>query len=139
MQQPALVLLDANFVLVPLQLGLDIYDLLPGVVEGPFSVGILEPILGEVEQIAAGTGGETAHRQAEAGLEILRGNRVEVLPATPGTNELNDDLLLRYAQEKIAEGKLVLVATNDGALRQRLRAGRVPVIYVRKKAVLGRE
>jgi rRNA-processing protein FCF1 len=45
--------------------------------------------------------------------------------------ETNDDVIIRIAQQR-----KYLVATNDSALRKRLRNISIPVVYVRQKSRL---
>ena len=122
------VILDSNFLFVPLRFGVDIFGEIERLL-GP-SVVCLVPaaVLVELEVLRDGASpGLLREIDFAVGLagrcRVLEGERLE--------GEGVDDLILR-----VAVGGGFLVATNDGELRGRLRGEGVPVVFMRQRAYL---
>ncbi len=69
-----------------------------------------------------------------ASLALKLAEKCEVVPVKQGYEETHDDVIVRVASEWRCP-----VATNDGALRKRLRNISVPVIYLRQMSRLEME
>lgn len=69
-----------------------------------------------------------------ASLALNLAKKCEVVPVEQGYEETHDDVIVRVASEWRCP-----VATNDGALRKRLRNISVPVIYLRQMSRLEME
>lgn len=66
-----------------------------------------------------------------ASLALKLAQRCKIVQVEQGANESHDDVIVRVAQKWKCP-----VATNDRALRKKLRAERLPVIFLRGKKQL---
>lgn len=122
------VILDSNFLFVPSQFQLDIFEELTRLLGQRFEPIILSPTYEELVKIAEG-GAPKLRRQASLALSFAE--KCRVVPVERGVGESNDDVIVRVAAEWGC-----LVATNDRVLGRRLRDISVAVIYVRQKSRL---
>jgi hypothetical protein len=124
------ILLDTNFFLVPFQLGVNIMTELERIMQEPFELMTLKPINDELESLAKkGRGDDKVC--AQLGLQLARSITVEEVAKT----EKTDDSILLYATQR----KDVIVATNDSALRKKLKVQKVRTIFVRNRSTLDTE
>lgn len=77
-------------------------------------------------------GSPKMRRHASLALELAR--KCKIVQVEQGANESHDDVIVRVAQQWKCP-----VATNDRALRKKLRAERLPVIFLRGKKQLWME
>ena len=123
------MLLDSNFLLVPILFGVDIFEEIPKLLDRDVDFILLRPVYEEMRRLAI-EGSPKVRKEASSALDLSRG-RCRVMDFEAQEGEDVDDLLLRVAEELRC-----LVATNDGALRRRLRERGIPVIYLRQKSLL---
>ena len=121
------VIFDTNFLFVPLQFKVDIFDELEGLI-GKFEPIILSTTIEELKKIARRKS-EKNRRNALAALELAK--KCKILKVEREAGESYDDVILRIAKE----GKY-MVATNDSELRRRLRKAGITTIFLRQKAYL---
>lgn len=124
----ATVILDSNFLFVPLRFGVDIFDELRRLLGGPHRCVVPRPVVDELKLLRP-EAKPSLKKEIDFALKLTE--RCEVLEEELGAGETVDDFLLRSAADKGW-----LVATNDSDLRQRLRRVGVPVIYLRQRAYL---
>jgi rRNA-processing protein FCF1 len=122
------VILDSNFLLVPSQFRLDIFEELTALLSQQIDPVVLSPTYEELVKIAA-QGAPKMRRYASLALGLTK--KCRLVPVERRTKESTDDLITRIA----AEWKTP-VATNDRDLRRRLREVGVAVIYLRQKSRL---
>jgi len=125
------VLLDTNFLLLPFQRQIDIFDEIPRLIGGHVHFVLLPQIIDELEWLQSeGTAKEK--RAAESAHQLME-QFCQVPTDLPASiQDLDaDSALLRFAQETGA-----VVATNDGALRRKLIKQGSRAIFLRKLAVL---
>jgi len=125
------VILDSNFLFVPLQFRIDIFDEIEKIVGGKTELTVLSTTLEELKKLVK-RGKDKVSRQATFALEIAK--RCKVLKVKRLPKESNDDVIV-----KIAKKFQCPVATNDRMLKRRLRNMGVAVIYVREKSRLEME
>jgi hypothetical protein len=125
------VILDSSFLFIPVQFRVDIYVELAKLLNRKFEPMILSPTTDELERIAKG-GSAKLRKQAALALQFAK--KCRQVEAMRGKDEPHDDVIVRVASEARS-----YVATNDRALRKRLRALEVPVIYLRQKSRLALE
>jgi len=123
---PRKVLLDTNFLLVPYQFKLDIFTKIEELLEVPHAFVVPTGVVGELEKLAKGRGKEGA--AARFGLKLLRNREHESVESSGNV----DEWILKYAKE---EG--MFVATNDRALRVKLKKNRVKVISLLSRSKVG--
>jgi len=122
------VILDSNFLLVPSQFRLDIFEELTALLGHRIDPVILSPTYEELVKMAD-RGAPKIRRYASLALVLTK--KCCLIPVERHAGESTDDVITRIA----AEWKTP-VATNDRGLRRRLRDVGVAVIYLRQKSRL---
>jgi len=124
---PIKVILDSNFLMIPFQFNLDVFQEIEFLLQK--KVDFIVPSAVKSELTALSTrGGEGA---AEASLALQLASRCRVVEVTLETNETVDDAIVKASQKLGA-----VVATNDIELKNRLKLLKVPVVYLRDKSKL---
>ena len=124
-QQENRVILDANFLFVPVQFNLDIFEELANLLNRRFEPILLSSTQKELQGLAESNSTKT-HKQALTALRLAE--KCHFVPVEKSMNETYDDVIVRVAAEWKSP-----VATNDRELRKRLRHCGVPVIFMRQK------
>jgi len=122
------VILDSNFLMLPIQFKIDIFEELQKKINRKVEIVIPLPVLVELQQASK----SKSRKRAKLAKEALKiAEKADVLDVSSKLNESVDDLIVRLALDCN-----YAVATNDSALRKRLRKNNVPVIYLRQKSFL---
>jgi len=122
------IILDTNFLFIPSQFHLDIFEELNRVVGQRIEPLVLSPTLEELQKFARSKSVKIS-KQALLGLKLAE--KCTIINVEREYDESNDDAILRAALKiKCA------VATNDRKLRQKLRDVGVPVVFLRQKSTL---
>ena len=125
---PAKVLLDTNFLLIPIRFGVDIFSeaerALNQLVEPTVSTGVLK----EIESLKKDAG---PRFQRELSFARSLTSKCVVIEDEPREGETVDDSLVRLA----SSGDYI-VATTDTELRKRLRSMGVKVLLLRQRRYL---
>ena len=121
------VILDANFLFLPFQFRIDIFEEL-GVLLGGYKPIVLSTTLRELRRLSKSRS-DKVRMQASSALEVAR--RCEVVEVEMFEGETFDDIVLRVAMEMGCA-----VATNDREMRRRLREEGIPVVYLRGRSRL---
>ncbi len=121
------VILDSNFLFIPFQFRIDIFEQLE-ILLGKSEPIILSTTLKELENLAKRRSIKM-QRQAAAALDMAK--KCRIVEAELAPDESYDDVIIRTAKEWRCP-----VATNDTKLRKRLREAEVTVIYLRQKSRL---
>lgn len=125
---PVKIILDANFLMVPAQFGVDIFEGMTPLLNRKPEPIILTPTYRELQKLAAS---KHPKRRLEARLALKLAEKCRMVKAEPGADETVDDLIVRLAKKwKWA------VATNDRELRKKLKKSMVPVVFLRQKTHL---
>jgi rRNA-processing protein FCF1 len=119
------VVLDANFLFVPSQFQVDVFEELANLLNRRFESVVLSSTLRELRGLAES---DSQKERKQALLALKLAERCRVVPVEKGSRESYDDVIVRVAAEWS-----VPVATNDGELRKRLRSLGLPVIFLRQK------
>jgi len=122
------VILDSNFLFIPGQFGVDIFEELQRLFEGPVRCVVPAPVTEELRLLRR-EAKPKARKMVDFALALT--GRCEVAEENLLQGEMVDDAILRLAQRWGCP-----VATNDAQLRKRLRAEGIPVIYLRQRAYL---
>jgi hypothetical protein len=125
------IILDSNFLFIPSQFRIDIFEELLSLLNQKF-----EPILLSVtrQELLAMAKKSSPKIRKQASLALKLAQKCHVVQVTQGEEETHDDVVVRIAQEWKSP-----VATNDQMLRKRLRKKGIPVIFLREKARLALE
>lgn len=124
----AAVIIDSNFLFIPLQFGVDIFEELRRLLGGPVRCIVPSPVVEELRLLRQGA---KPKLRKEIAFALSLAERCEVVEEQVDPGETVDDVILR-----LALGWRCPVATNDGHLKRRLRAEGIPVIYLRQRAYL---
>lgn len=122
------VVLDANFLFIPSQFKLDIFEGLAKLLNQRFDPVFLSSTKKELQGLAH-SGSQKVRNQAELGLRLAE--RCSFVSVEKRPMETYDDVIVRVA----AEWRCA-VATNDREVRKRLRVLGLPVIFLRQKHCL---
>ena len=125
MESETKVILDANFLFIPIQFNLDIFDELQRILNRRFVSIVLSSTVKELEGLTQSKLLKT-QKQAENALKLV--DKCKFVSIKKNCNETFDDVIVRISSEWKC-----IVATNDRNLKQKLREKGVPVIYMRQK------
>ncbi len=120
--------MDSNFLLVPAQFKLDIFEEIMNLFNQNFESIVLSTTIDELRSIME-RGAPKLRKQAEMALKLAE--KCDLINVDRKPRETNDDVIIRVAKQMKC-----LVATNDSDLRKRLRNISIPVVYVRQKSRL---
>lgn len=119
------VIFDSNFLFVPSQFQIDIFEELTNLLNQRFEPILLFPTYRELLKIAE-RGSPKMRKQASLALKLAE--KCRLIHVEKGLEETHDDVIVRVASEWRCP-----VATNDRELRKRLRNVGVSVIFLRQK------
>ena len=127
MESKRRVILDSNFLFVPLYFKIDVFEEIESLI-GKFEPVVLSTTIEELKGIVE-KGSEKMRRNVNLALNLAR--RCTILNVSRGSYESNDDVIVRVAKDNG-----YAVATNDKNLRRKLRSKGVATIYVRERSKL---
>ena len=119
------VILDSNFLFIPSQFHIDIFEKLESLLGQRVDPVLLAPTYQEIRKIAD-KGSPKMRQQASLALKIAQ--KCHIVQVEKDFEETYDDVIVRVAKEWQSP-----VATNDRALRRRLRRKGIPVIFLRQR------
>jgi len=122
------VLLDSNFLFIPLKFGVDIFDELRGLLGENIKFLVTRPVLKEIDLLRRGA---KPGFLKEIGFARKMAEKCDVFEDSLKEGETVDQSLVRVA---IEEG--FSVATNDAKLRKTLKREGVPTVFLRQRAFL---
>jgi len=124
-----LIILDANFLLVPIKNRIDILSELYSLLTFPFKVVVLSGTIDELKRKYKSL--KVGKERKELQFAIKYAAHFEIIPCPLEENKDMDDVIIDFAVKHKA-----IVATNDTKLRKKLRELKVPTIFVREKKYL---
>lgn len=122
------IILDTNFLMIPGQFGIDIFSELARLCAFRYKLAVVDRSLEELASLAGRRGKAGAAARLALGLARQKALKIIKTKARKA-----DEAVLQAVQ---ASPKLWVVATQDRALKARLRALGVAVISLRAKAKL---
>lgn len=123
------IFLDTNFLLIPAQFRIDIFQEIDRIITRKYDLIIIPQILEELHEMAKES--KKNEREARIALELAKKCQLlEMSPSIQGNQEVDEIILQSATKQKW------IVATNDAALRKKLRSHQVPTITLRNKAHL---
>ena len=122
---PRKIIIDTNFLFIPAQFRLDIFEELNNLLGQRIEPIMLSTTYQELQKLAKSKSPKIC-KQAMLGLELAE--KCQIVEVERKANESNDDLTFRIAMEWKCP-----VATNDRELREKLRQFGVAVIFLRQK------
>jgi rRNA-processing protein FCF1 len=121
------IILDTNFLLIPVQFKVDIFSEIQRICDFNYKIMVLDTSMKELENLLNEKG--KTKNQVKLTLELIKHKKVEIL-ATEG-ELFADDMLVELAKEGDT-----IVATQDRELIKRLRCVKSKVITLRQKKYL---
>lgn len=122
------IILDSNFLFIPAQFKVDIFEGMTILLNQRYEPIVLSTTKDELRKMTEKRAPKL-RKQAEMALKLAEKCRLVEVERKRG--ETNDDVIVRIA----AQWKCP-VATNDSELKQRLRDISIPVVYLRQKSRL---
>jgi hypothetical protein len=116
------VILDTNFLTIPYQFNVDIFEEIDRVVEDKYELTTLDCVIDELKKLKKSRGKKAA--AARVGLVLIKEKNVKVIK----TNEKKVD----NAIYKLADNNTI-VATNDRDLIKKLKSKNIRILYLRSK------
>ena len=125
------ILLDTNFLLIPAQFRVDIFQEIDRLITQKYDLITLPQIINELN--AFGKKSKKNQNEARIALELAKKCKiVEIDTDFPLLSSKGvDDIILQLAIKN-----RWIVATNDAALRKKLRTQQIPTLTLRNKAYL---
>jgi rRNA-processing protein FCF1 len=124
-REPALVLLDTNFLMISIRFGVDVEAELNRVIEASFKLATTTAVVEELRRLKTRV---RPGEEKEVDFALAAAVKITLLDDHLEPGEAVDDQLIRLA----ARGGYV-VATTDAELRRRLRERSIPVVYLRQR------
>ncbi|UCH56639.1 MAG: hypothetical protein JSV18_04570 [Candidatus Bathyarchaeota archaeon] len=121
------VILDANFLFIPLRFGIDIFEELQRLF-GNVRCVVTTPVIDELRLLRVDSK-PSLIRDIDFAIKMTK--RCDVMDECLKTGETVDDSIVRVAKETRFP-----VATNDAELKRRLKKEGIPVVYLRKRSYL---
>jgi len=123
------IILDTNFLLVPMQFKVDIFLEIERIVHEKYELYVLDKTVDELNRLALNRNKKVKDRDAaKLAIKIAVAKGVKTIKTT--SDKYADDLIVEIAD------KNTVVATNDIDLRRRVRNKGAKTILMRKKAFL---
>ena len=124
---PVRVLLDSNFLMIPMELHIDVLEKIQNLLGKRVEFILIKPVHEELRTLS--TRRSKVARQAAYALELAK--RCRTVNVEMKTGESTDDAIARVAKDTGT-----IVATTDLELKAKLRNINVPVIYLRERSRL---
>ncbi|MBY8988532.1 MAG: hypothetical protein KGD61_08755 [Candidatus Lokiarchaeota archaeon] len=136
-----LIVIDANFVLLPFQFKIDYLNEINASLEGITRFIVYEQILNELEAKKRREPNATKfHMNLKSGLLYLEKNKdkfsILYKQSKKLEEETTDSFLLKICQELKKKKKKVYLASNDADLRRKARKIGISTIFLRQKKFL---
>ncbi len=122
------IILDTNFLLIPLQFNVDIFEEINRICVFKYKLFIIDKTIEELKDIIEKQRGKNKIAAGFA-LKLLKTKKVAIIETKE--NKSVDDLIV-----DISEKKNYIVATQDIDLKKRLKQHNVPLIVLRQKKYL---
>ncbi|MBN2154455.1 MAG: nucleotide-binding protein [Candidatus Lokiarchaeota archaeon] len=135
-----LVILDANFLLVPSQFGVDIYDEIRMQLTGSFQFVYVPEVIDELKNKQNRSSSKKFKRSVDLALKLLEFNMSAksqnflINPPNKPQSIPVDEYLIKLAQNFLEQNiETVYIATNDKELKKSALTHGIRVIYLRQK------
>lgn len=128
------VILDTNFLLIPAEFRIDIFEQINTLMEEPYEICIVDRTIDELKNIIESPGGK-ARAAAKLALALIEHKKLKIIDTkqkslnTPVNSKefIVDDILFDISDNN------TIVATQDGGLKKRLSEKGIKTIILRNK------
>jgi uncharacterized protein len=138
-----IVLLDANFLLIPSQYPVDIYQELRTHLLGKLQIVLVPEVLDELHNKSKSTASTKFKRNVKLALELLNKQKDKFPHQFKSISRKNtsnlpvDDYLISLAEESLkVSTNVIYIATNDKEIRTKASLKGIGTIYMRQKKIL---
>jgi len=119
------IILDTNFLTLPHQFKIDIFNEIDRIMEENYELFTLDSVVYELKKLSKSKGKDAI--AAKIGLELIKKKNIKII----NTGEKNvDKAIVAISNEDM------IVATNDKILRKKLKNENIKTIYLRSKKYL---
>lgn len=122
------IILDTNFLLLPIQSKIDIFNELNNIVYNRYQICIIKNIIDELNKISKEEKNNDK-KAAKFALMLLKSKKVKIIKRE--SNKNTDDLLFELAKKE-----KFIIATQDKNLRERLTQEGLPSLGIRQNRVI---
>lgn len=119
------IILDTNFLLIPAQFKVDIFDEIERIMDDPYELCIVDKTIDELEKLKTTESGRDK-RAASLALQLLKAKGIKHLKTEKNLN--TDKLIVELAKKPD-----FVVATQDMALKRVLKENNTEIIILRQK------
>ncbi len=119
------IYLDTNFLLIPAQFKVDIFEEIRRIMDKPYELFIFDKSLDELDNLGKKSG--KIKRQVKLTKSLLKSKVLNIVPLPLDAKTVDDGLLQLTGS---------IVATQDSALKKQLAAKNTPMIVLRQKQYL---
>jgi rRNA-processing protein FCF1 len=142
----AVVLLDSNFLFVPLQFKVDVFEVIPRLLEESTDLVLLSGVKEEIIEKNKRSIGKLVSKQGLGALQLVSKKvslgQVKLVQVDRRQGEAVDDYIIRAGKDIIARASTIddkplsrlLVATNDKGLKMKCRAAKIGVVQLRQRS-----
>jgi rRNA-processing protein FCF1 len=122
--KPIKILLDTNFLMIPIRFGVNYRAEIERIIEASFILITTSAVVDELKQLKNSV---KIGELKEINFALALTENITIVNETLSNGETVDDQLIRFAKK---EG--CVVATTDSELKRRLRKSGIPVIFLRQ-------
>ncbi|MGQ4875730.1 MAG: PIN domain-containing protein [Promethearchaeia archaeon] len=139
-----IIIIDANFILLPFQFKIDYFNEINYLLEGSKVFILFQQIVDELNaKKLRESNSEKFLRQLDSGISYLNKmkNKFNVININliKEENETTDDFLIKKCKEFRGNFNRVYLATNDSKLRKKAKKSNINVIFLRQRKFLSLE
>ncbi len=129
-----LIILDANFILIPSQFGIDYFEEIRDIIPGKLAYIVFKFIVDELNLKKEREYQKVKfQKQVELSLQILKSRNFYEMRIERKKGETVDEFLIKACQKLLKNDFKVHLATNDSKLRSKAMKLGINVIYLRQK------
>lgn len=122
------IILDTNFLLIPGQFKIDIFTQIEQIMNEPYEISIIDKSIKELNKIIV-AGKEKDRYASKLALVLIRQKNLKTLPCFASKKSV-DDIIVKKSDSN------TYIATQDKALRQRVKQKKAKIIGLRQKKYL---
>ncbi len=144
MKKISLIILDANFLLIPIQFQIDIYDDIRNLIAGEIKIVIISAILNELSlKIEREKQSTKFKHEVKKSIEFLEQKMKEKpnlfleMDRKRVPEILVDDLLVELGKDLMKDAKEVYIATNDKKVKENAQRNGLHTLCMHQKKYIG--
>lgn len=118
------MILDTNFLLIPGQFQVDIFEEIDRILDRDYRLCTVKPVISELQKLSKSRGEEG--KAAKIALTLMDRHTIETLETQ---NKIADASIVEAARET----ENPVIATNDKGLKKQFEERSIPLIYLRTK------